>query len=284
MPDQAPNSWQAGALRESKQAPDLAAEADRGPLPAPYVNPWEALQGDLLAVGADLRLRAQELWRRNREGDLAVPSVWPRDLAPLFWPLVLSLALLVVVAGSVEIVRLWPSRSPVSLPSPAVLDGPPPAISSPMAPEPDVPVIPESPPILSPSLSEPSLSTADKSTSSAPELVMEESPAELSPEPDPLLVMVQEVAAAASDRDGAVELVVNATAVPGRNGVELILSERWNGLSHARREQWAAQWWQRLESAGYSELTLLSEQGITLARTARVGQGMVLLDQSSAET
>ena len=113
---------------------------------------------------------------------------------------------------------------------------------------------------------------------------MEESPAELPPAPDPLLVMVQQVAAAASDRDGAVELVVNATAVPARNGVELTLADRWKGLSHARREQWAAQWWQRLEAAGYSELTLLSEQGITLGRTARVGQGMVLCDLASAET
>jgi len=40
---------------------------DERSLPAPYQSPWEALRQDLPAAAADLRLRVQELWRRNRE-------------------------------------------------------------------------------------------------------------------------------------------------------------------------------------------------------------------------
>lgn len=71
------------------------------PLPAPYRNPWSDLADALRAVVADRRLALQRLWRRNREGELPLPSLWPRDLAPLFWPLLLSavLALLVGLGG-----------------------------------------------------------------------------------------------------------------------------------------------------------------------------------------
>lgn len=71
------------------------------PLPAPYRNPWSGLAEALRAVAADRRLALQRLWRRNRDGELPLPAFWPRDLAPLFWPLVLSvvLALLVGLGG-----------------------------------------------------------------------------------------------------------------------------------------------------------------------------------------
>ena len=65
-------------------------EPRSSPLPATYRNPWEALADDLRAVVADSRLRLQEFWRRNGEGDLWRPPFWPRDLAPLFWPLVVG--------------------------------------------------------------------------------------------------------------------------------------------------------------------------------------------------
>ena len=72
-------------------------------LPAPYQSPWEALRQDLPAAAADLRLRLQTLWRRNREGDLSTPGFWPQDLAPLFWPVVLLVLLLVLSLGVIQL-------------------------------------------------------------------------------------------------------------------------------------------------------------------------------------
>ena len=53
-----------------------------GNLPAPYVSPWQEFGRNLQAMAADVRLRGQELLRRNLEGELSVPGFWPRDLAP----------------------------------------------------------------------------------------------------------------------------------------------------------------------------------------------------------
>ena len=72
-------------------------------LPAPYVSPWKDLARNLRALWADLGLRARELWRRNREGDLSVPAFWPTDLAPLFWPLLLAFSLALLVSAGVQL-------------------------------------------------------------------------------------------------------------------------------------------------------------------------------------
>ena len=267
MPDQAPNSWQTGA--------------DKGGLPAPYVNPWGALQRDLLAVLADLRLRMQELWRRNREGGLPVPDGWPRDLAPLFWPFVVALSLLVLVAGSVEIVRLWPARSTAPPLSAALQDNAPPSSSSPIALAPEQPAIAPPSPVDSSSAAEP-LPNLPAAENSDLEAVVHE-PIEIAPPPsDPLLVMLREVSAPLADGD-VQKILVKAMAMPARNGVDLTLAGGWKELPSTRREQLADQWWKRLNSAGYSELTLRTEQGAVLGRSARVGHGMLLFDLASAE-
>jgi len=75
---------------------ELQGVEPSGNLPAPYVSPWQEFGRNLQAMAADLRLRGQELWRRNREGELSVPGFWPRDLAPSFWPLLLVLLLLLL--------------------------------------------------------------------------------------------------------------------------------------------------------------------------------------------
>ena len=79
-------------------APGGGADSRPSELPASYRNPWEALAEDLRAVVADARLRLREFWRRNGEGDLWHPAWWPRDLAPLFWPLVVGAAVALVLA------------------------------------------------------------------------------------------------------------------------------------------------------------------------------------------
>lgn len=88
-------------------------------LPAPYRNPWGLLREDLRAVRADLRLRARELWRRNGEGELWRPGWWPRDLAPVFWPVLAAAGLAVLVGLVLLLGRALPPAPP---PAPSAHD------------------------------------------------------------------------------------------------------------------------------------------------------------------
>ncbi|MEB3350315.1 MAG: hypothetical protein VKO00_09875 [Cyanobacteriota bacterium] len=72
-------------------------ESAPSPLPAPYRSPWGELAANLRAVVADLRLRLQELVRRNGEGALPLPPFWPNTLASAFWPIVLALLVVLLV-------------------------------------------------------------------------------------------------------------------------------------------------------------------------------------------
>ncbi|MEB3266293.1 MAG: hypothetical protein VKN13_06750 [Cyanobacteriota bacterium] len=89
------------------------------PLPAPYRNPWRLLAADMRAVVADLRLRLQELVRRNGDGSLPRPEFWPPSLAGLFWPLLLALGitLLVVLTRTWGVVDAEPSAAPAPIPT-----------------------------------------------------------------------------------------------------------------------------------------------------------------------
>lgn len=74
-------------------------------LPALWINPWRQLRQALGAVVASVGLQARALWRRNRQGLLPAPSLWPEALRPLFWPVVVLILLtalalpVLVVAG-----------------------------------------------------------------------------------------------------------------------------------------------------------------------------------------
>lgn len=85
-----------GRGRPDRDHPDPGPPGNA--LPAPYHSPWRRLAADLGDASADLRLRLQELLRRNREGSLPRPSWWPPALAPAFWPLILVAALGAVIA------------------------------------------------------------------------------------------------------------------------------------------------------------------------------------------
>ena len=106
-------------------------------LPAPYVSPWKEFARNLRALWADLGLRGQELWRRNREGDLSVPGFWPNNLLFWFWPAVLVLVLAALVSAGVLLMQ--PPMEPVSPSQP-----PPVAIRELPAPDP----IPEEEPVV----------------------------------------------------------------------------------------------------------------------------------------
>ena len=254
MPDQAP-----------------APNRENSSLPVPYTNPWTALGEDLRSVIADLRLRCQEVWRRNREGDLYRPEIWPQDLAPLFWPLLLALALAVISGAAVALGR-W-------LPSPPVGEAQP-EFAQPLepAPSPAPSPLPTEAPRQEP---QPRLSadgTPDqrdpRSARRAPVDSLQEETAVAAQ--DPLLTLLLESTDPLTPAEDQAALLTAALPLPARNAVALTISDAWLDLSQQRRQQLADLWWERLGSEGYAELTLVSTQGVQLGRNARVGQGMVV--------
>ena len=242
----------------------MADPRDKGALPAPYQSPWEALRRDVPAALADLRLRGQELWRRNWEGDLSSPGFWPQNLAPLFWPLLLVLVLAVLILG---VMQLKAALAPGIEPEPAGIER---ILTTPL---------PEARPLVATPESLPSEPVASESSIAADPVAAEPAPAE--PEipvlqVTPLMRLLEEV-----DRDAAVPrgLLMTAQPVPARNGAVLTLDvQRWMGLSPSNRLERAEAWWQQLQEEGYEDLTLEDASQHLLARPSRVGNGMIVFD------
>ena len=267
-----------------------ASRLETSPLPAPYRNPWRSLADDLRAVVADLRLRLQEVWRRNREGSLWLPNAWPRDLAPLFWPLVLGAVVLVVVATGVKVTTLL-SSAPASqslAPEPLALSASPerPQSEKPAAPgespsqPPSAALLPDAPqqpaPFKQPSqVQQPSQLQQPSAAESASPLPQQ---APQPAEPDPLLSLVlgRETQAGSALINDEKAVVLAADADRARNEVVITIGSAWSELPTAQRQTLAETWWERIEREGYSALMLRSESGLVLGRSARVGQGMVL--------
>jgi hypothetical protein len=221
-----------------------------GNLPAPYVSPWLEFGRNLQAMAADLRLRMQELWRRNREGELSVPGFWPKDLAPSFWPLLLVLLLLLPVAG----LRWWQVHGST---------GP--------GPEP-VEMLRES----LPDLAAPELIPAPLPLPKEPELALETVTKDEPPQPklsfDPLFELFQDKALP----DG---LLLSAKPLPEQDQLLLELSvDVWGQMAAGQRQTLASSWLQSALELDYASLQLVSAQGDLLGRSARVGGGMILFD------
>jgi hypothetical protein len=227
------------------------------------VNPWGLLRRDLLAVLASLRLELWQLWRRNRQGELPRPEFWPPALAGWFWPLLLALLLSLLLAAG------WGLRSPapgVTAPAAPAAEAsdsgdPPPAELPLVEPPPVEPPPVELPPVGVPPLGPP---PAEDAPAGEPQEV-----ADL-PGPDPLLEAFASESGAAllqaarlREPDGELELVLDPSG--------------WQGLPAAERQRLAEQWQLRAESLGSARLGLLDSQGTPLARSARVGSGMILL-------
>ncbi|MFM8661268.1 MAG: hypothetical protein ACKOCI_07985 [Cyanobium sp.] len=235
---------------------ELRDRPDGEDLPAAYVNPWGLLRRDLGAVLASMRLELWQLWRRNRQGDLPRPAFWPQSLAAGFWPLLLALLLSLLVAAAWGLGR-----------------------SAPQAPAAEVSVAVERPvgELLAepPSMEQPIAEQPPAEQSPVEELPAEQPPeiAEL-PAPAPLLQAFADVpgggllgAARLREPDGDLELVLDPTG--------------WQALPTAERQGLAEQWQLRAESLGSGRLWLLDSQGTALARSARVGSGMILLAPAS---
>ena len=247
-------SVQVGSESDPRQEP--------GNLPAPYVSPWLEFSRNLQAVIADLQLRAQELWRRNGEGDLSVPGFWPRNLASIFWPVVLAFVVAVPLAG----LRWWQSAHPTPAePVPAVVasegfvvDG---VLSETVVPEPLLPeplITPQPQPALEP---EPTL--FDFEDPPLPELDL-----------NPLLDLFLD----GSAPEGLLE---SATPQPAQNRLVLQVSDVWNNLGPSVRTSIAEDWQQRSRDLGYSSFQLVDGQQTLLGRSARVGSGMILFESNS---
>ena len=235
----------------------------KGALPAPYQSPWEALRRDVPAALADLRLRAQELWRRNREGDLSTPGFWPQDLAPLFWPLLLVLVVSLLVLGGLQLKgALAPGEDPEPPGIERILTTPLPE-ARPLAaiPEPELP----DPMVADPVVADP----------------LVDDPVAAEPEPPLLQVTPLLSLLAAVDRDSAIPegLLLTAQPVPERNGAVLTLdAKQWLALAPSQRHDRAEAWWQQLQEEGYDDLTLEDAGHHLLARPSRVGRGMIMFD------
>ena len=234
-------------------------------LPAPYVSPWKDLARNLRALWADLGLRARELWRRNREGDLSVPAFWPTDLAPLFWPLLLAFSLALLVSAGVQLNVQRPSAQSEAPQSSSQVEAPP---------------IPSEVTLAKPLQAAPALPTPLRELP-APET--------LPPvEPDPTLVMEEPQAPVALLLDPLLDLFLDGSAPEGvleearpepvDNRLVLRVTDAWWQLADSERSDLAKTWQERCRRLGYSELRLVNGNDRLLARSARVGDGMILFN------
>ena len=224
------------------------------PLPVPYETPWGLLARDGRAVAASLRLQARQLWRRNRQGDLRRPGFWPADLAPLFWPLALALAVglftLLVVGGT----KL---NAPAAEVSPATLE------SGTLDPEPLEPAA------LEVAAAEPTPVQSLPEESLASESLASESLAAESPGPDPL--------AEAMDQVDPGHWIRAIDPDPERGTLQLVLAAPFTALPEAQQLQQAETWQTQAQALGFDRLELTDRQGRPIGRQARVGSGMILL-------
>ena len=239
--------------------------ADRPNLPAPYTSPWRQLQQAVVAVLASLRLDLRSLWRRNNSGELPRPSWWPRDLAPLLWPLLLSAAMALLLAAGLRLYKQAPQAPPhLQSQTPTQTPTPLPAETTSSAAEP-------SPVAQPPAASSPPTQQErpQQSTPAAQANVLEQQPQQ-PPLADPLL--------AAMGQAGGLELIDASTSVPEQGLLQLRLNARYGGLSPKQQRRLAERWLERSLELGFDQLKLVASDGHLLGYRARVGSGMILLD------
>lgn len=222
-------------------------------LPAPYRSPWRLLGQDLRAVLADLGLSLRRLLRLNRQGELPLPPFWPRQLAPLFWPLLLALAL----ALGVGVAAWLGQRQPQSvLPSSAVL----PSLD----------------------LGSDELASATEATDKAalPKTAIPETALPETALPE---IAVAEPAPAGSplplppESAGGLDLLAVVAAPAGSSLLRLQLKPGFEDLAAAEQQRQADLWLQWAQDLGYEHLELRDRSDRLLAREVLVGNGMILL-------
>lgn len=220
--------------------------ADRPNLPAPYTSPWRQLQQAVVAVLASLRLDLRSLWRRNNSGELPRPSWWPRDLAPLLWPLLLSAAIALLLAAGLRLHGQAPQAQPPEQPQTQPQPPPPPPTETTSRAAGPSPV-------------------AQAPAPSPPPTQLEQLPLA-----DPML--------AALGQAGGRELIDASASVSEQGLLQLRLNGRYGGLSPQQQRRLAESWLERSIELGFDQLELIDSNGRLLGYRARVGSGMILLD------
>ena len=265
--------------RPEPSASDLS-QAAGSELPALYANPWGLLAQDLRAVVADLRLQGLRWLRRNRQGDLPLPGVWPKDLAPLFWPLAIALALAVVMAVASLVVGWVGSgragsggvgSSDAGSPAPLQQVPPPqaPSLSPGAEPAPAV-VSPEAQGEADGFAREPQ----PLSEQSSPEYPSPEqpSPEQRSPEEQ----TKADLAGALAVQEGG-QWIADLTVEPESTLLRLQLKAGFTTLAATQQQKVAEDWQALALGFGFDRLELTDRQGRVLGRQALVGSGMILL-------
>jgi len=87
---------------------------------------------------------------------------------------------------------------------------------------------------------------------------------------DPLLL--------ALEPDGHPLLLIEARPLPALALLQLTLAPEFARLPAGRRRQRALEWWAAARSLGYERLELRDRRDRLLARSALVGEGMVLFE------
>jgi hypothetical protein len=242
-------------------------------LPTPYLDPWRLLRRDLRAVAASTRLRLQELARLNREGQLPRPGFWPASWAAWFWPLVLTAALgsLLALAALLMPALPWSRPAAIAPAEPTVvvegLDTAGDGAASPNGSPQSEPLPPSRPPSASPAPSVP------------PPGGLSQSPEPEAPESAPLAVEDPLLEAFQAAIPGREDLVLKLEpAVAARLPLlQLLLGPAWPELAAAEQQQLADRWLLMSRQLDYDALELRDPEGRLLARSARVGSGMILL-------
>ena len=229
------------------------------PLPGPYEPPWKRLGEDLVAIGAWLLLKLRELGRRSREGSLPVPAFWPRRWPQLFWPLMLAIALLALVAG-VDLIRHQGAQGILSEP-----EAPP--ISAPEPPEPQA--IPDT--AMEEGEPQPALAEEPTGEESNEENKVENKE---SSEEERLRAQLNQ-----GDQE---DLLIAVRPDPDNATLTLQLGGAFQTLPPASRQQQAERWQARAAEWGYSHLELVDSRGLLVGREAQVGEGMILFKASDA--
>lgn len=256
-------------------------------LPAPYVSPWSLLRQDLRAVIASSVLSLREALRRNREGSLPRPAFWPQALAPFYWPALLLLGLACVLALGLVLTPLrmsWTGGG--SAPGPALSQAP--AAQDATAGTAAAKAL-EAPPMAAPPAVTGAQPAPVAEAPAGPAAVAEPS-VTIPADPEPLAVFTpppspapsaEQILLARLIRPESEGLLLAAQADPAQFRLSLVLADAFRNLPTARQQHLAEGWQEQARQLGYEQLELQDLAGQCLARSARIGSGMILFTMAS---